>query len=142
MSQSHKLRLDQFQAESEKAQQNLKHLPGGTTSPRNQIMASDPVMAARSFKLARFLSGTESAEFFVLLSSDGNSKIFTVEDTKFISGSPKMKLQGKQLKTINFGFPAPSDSPSHFVVRGILGCYEYSGCSFVVLDPASVNSLN
>jgi tetratricopeptide (TPR) repeat protein len=142
MSQSHKLRLDQFQTESEKAEKTLKQLPGGSVTPKNRIMAADPVIDARNFKLARFLPGTESAEFFALLSSDGKSKVFTVEDTKFISGSPKMKLQGKQLKTINFGVPAPSDAPSHFVVRGILGCYEYSGCSFVVLDPASVNSLN
>ena len=92
--------------------------------------------------MARFLPGTESAEFFVLLASDGKSKTFRVEDIKFISGSDKMKLQGKQLKSIAFNFPAPSDAPTRFVRRGILGCYQYSGCSFVLLDPASVTSLN
>ena len=78
----------------------------------------------------------------MLLASDGKSKTFKVEDTKFISGSDKMKLQGKQLKTINFNVPAPSDVPTRFVWRGILGCYQYTGCSFVLLDPASVHSLN
>ena len=86
--------------------------------------------------------GTESAEFFVLLASDGNSKAFKVEDVKFISGSGKMKLQGKQLKTIDFDVPAPDNLPTRFVRRGILGCYQYSGCSFALLDPASVDSLN
>ncbi len=96
----------------------------------------------RTFKLPRFLPGTESAEFFVLLASDGKSKTFKVDDTKFISGSDKMKAQGKQLKSIDFNVPAPSDVPTHFVRRGILGCYQYTGCSFVLLDPATVTSLN
>jgi hypothetical protein len=78
----------------------------------------------------------------VLLSSDGKSKKFTVEDVKFISGSEKMKFQGKRLKSIDFDFPAPSEVRTSFVRRGILGCYQSSGCSFVLLDPASVHSLN
>lgn len=96
----------------------------------------------RTFKLPRFLPGTESAEFFVLLASDGKSQTFKVEDTKFVSGSDKMKLQGKQLKTIQFNFSAPDNVPSRFVRRGILGCYQYTGCSFVLLDATSVNSVN
>jgi len=84
----------------------------------------------------------ESAEFFVLLASDGKSKTFKVEDAKFISGSDKMKLQGKHLKSIDFNVPAPDNVPTRFVRRGILGCYQYSGCSFALLDPAAVHSLN
>jgi transglutaminase-like putative cysteine protease len=74
--------------------------------------------------------------------SDGKSKTFKVDDVKFISGSEKMKLQGKQLKTIDFNVPAPDNVPTRFVRRGILGCYQYSGCSFALLDPAAVHSLN
>ena len=50
------------------------------------------VIRERTFKLPRFIR-TESAEFFVLLASDGKSKTVKVEDVKFISGSDKMKLQ-------------------------------------------------
>ena len=103
---------------------------------------SDKVIREREFKLPRFLPGTESAEFFVLLASDEKSKKFKVEDVKFISGSDKMKLQGKQLKSIDFNVPAPDNVPMRFVWRGILGCYQYTGCSFVLLDPATVHSLN
>jgi hypothetical protein len=78
----------------------------------------------------------------VLLASDGTGKKFKVQDVKFINGSEKMKLQGKQLKNVDFDVPAPGDVPTRFVRRGILGCYEYSGCSFVVLDPSSIRSLN
>jgi hypothetical protein len=115
-----------------------KQLKPGTHSPDG----TDVVIKERNFKLPRFLVGTASAEFWVLFSSDGSSKTFSVEDVKFISGSDKMKLQGKQLKTVVFNLPTPSEVPTHFVRRGILGCYEVTGCSFVMLDPATVKSLD
>jgi len=136
------LALSKYQTEINTAQENLDHLTGGAAKSKNIGDTSDAVIRERTFKLPRFLPGTESAEFFVLLASDGKSKKFKVEDVKFISGSDKMKLQGKQLKSIDFDVPAPSDVPTRFVRRGILGCYQYSGCSFALLDPATVHSLN
>jgi cytochrome c-type biogenesis protein CcmH/NrfG/transglutaminase-like putative cysteine protease len=135
------LPLSEYAGEMEAAQENLKNLAGSATQTKNPD-ASDLVIRERTFKLPRFLPGTESAEFFILLASDGKSKSFRVDDVKFISGSAKMKLQGKQLRGIDFGVPAPSEVPAHFVRRGILGCYEYSGCAFVLLDPATVRSVN
>jgi tetratricopeptide (TPR) repeat protein/transglutaminase-like putative cysteine protease len=136
------LALTESATEIAAAQENLNHLTGGAAKSKSTVDASDLVIRERTFKLPRFLPGTQSAEFFVLLASDGKSKTFKVEDVKFISGSDKMKLQGKQLKSINFNVPAPSDVPTRFVRRGILGCYQYTGCSFVVLDPATVHSLD
>jgi tetratricopeptide (TPR) repeat protein/transglutaminase-like putative cysteine protease len=135
------LGLSQFNIEMDAAKENLNHLIGAAKA-KESVDASDEVIREREFKLPRFLPGTESAEFFVLLASDGKSKTFKVEDVKFISGSDKMKPQGKQIKSIPFDVPAPGDAPTRFVRRGILGCYQYSGCSFVLLDPASVHSLN
>jgi tetratricopeptide (TPR) repeat protein len=134
--------LIQFQVEMAAAQENLNNLTGKEAKSRSSVDASGEVIREREFKLPRFLQGTESAEFFVLLASDGKSKAFKVENVKFISGSDKMKLQGKQLVSIDFKVPAPSNVPTRFVRRGILGCYQYTGCSFVLLDPASVHSLN
>ena len=136
-----RLALSQYKLESDAVQATLDHLtsrakPKGTGAP------SDAVIQERTFKLPRFLTGTESAEFFVLLASDGKSDQFKVEDVKFISGSDKLKLQGKQLRNIDFHVPAPDNVPSRFVRRGILGCYQYTGCSFVLLDPASAQSVN
>ena len=142
MSMSQQLALSQYKVEMDEVQKTLDHLTEGTPKSKSPGDASDLAIRERLFKLPRFLPGTESAEFFVLLGSDGKSKKFKVEDVKFISGSDKMKLQEKQLKSIDFDVPAPDDVPTRFVRRGILGCYEYTGCSFVVLDPASVNSLN
>ena len=138
---SEQLVLDEYKTEMDAAKENLEQLPG-SSQLKNTNEASDIVIRERTFKLPRFLPGTESAEFFVLLGSDGKSKSFKVEDVKFISGSDKMKLQGKHLKTIDFKVPAPDDVPTRFVRRGILGCYQYSGCSFVLLDPATVHSVN
>src|SRR5713101_807293 len=132
----------EYTTEMDAAQENLNHLVGGAANSKNTVNASDVVIRERTYKLARFLPGTESAEFFILLASDGKSKTFKVGDVKFISGSDKMKLQGKQLKGIDFNVPAPDEVPTHFVRRGILGCYQYTGCSFVLLDPATVHSLN
>jgi tetratricopeptide (TPR) repeat protein len=129
--------LGEYSTELAAAQENLYQL---TRSKSAEV--SSEVIRERTFKLPRFLPGTESAEFFVLLASDATTKSFKVEDVKFISGSDKMKNQRKQLKSINFNVPAPDNVPTRFVRRGILGCYQYTGCSFVLLDPQTVNSLN
>jgi tetratricopeptide (TPR) repeat protein len=142
MSMSQQLALSQYKTELDAAQKNLDHLTGGAAKSKGTGDGSDLVIRERQFKLPRFLPGTESAEFFVLLVSDGKSKKFRVEDVKFIGGSDKMKLQGKQLKVIDFNVPAPDGVPTRFVRRGILGCYEYTGCSFVLLDPSPAPSLN
>lgn len=134
--------LPEYQTELAAAQENLNFL---THRPKNSKTSIDPSGLSNVqpiIKLPRFLSGTESAEFFVLMAADAKSKTFQVENEKFISGSERMKLQGKQLKGIDFHFSAPSNLPTRFVWRGILGCYQYSGCSFAVLDPASVHSVN
>lgn len=131
-----------YKTELDGAQKRLDHLTGGAGKSKNMVDTSELVSRERTFKLPRFMPGTESAEFFVLLASDGKSKTFKVEGVKFISGSYKMKLEGKQLTGIDFKVPAPSNIPTRFVRRGILGCYQYSGCSFVLFDPALAQSLN
>jgi tetratricopeptide (TPR) repeat protein len=142
MSMSTQLTIGDYGTELAAAQENLDHLTGSAAKSKSTADAVGVVIRERTFKLPRFLPGTESAEFFVLLASDGQSKAFKVEDVKFISGSDKMRLQGKQLKSIDFNVPAPSNVPVRFVRRGILGCYQYTGCSFVLLEPASVHSVN
>jgi tetratricopeptide (TPR) repeat protein len=141
MSMSQQLASDQFTSEMNTAQENLKFLADGKSSAAKGADGTDLVLSEREFKIPRFMQGTESAEFFVMLASDGKSKNFKVQDVKFISGSPKMKLQGKQLTTVDFKVPAPDQTPTRFVWRGILGCYQYSGCSFALLDPSTVHSV-
>ena len=134
-------RLTEYQTELAAAQENLKFLTHSAGNSKPATDTPNAVIRDWTFKLPRFLSGTESGEFFVLVSSDPKTRSFRVVKAKFISGSEKMKFQGKQLKNIDPRIPAPGDTAAQFVWRGILGCYEYTGCSFVVLDPAGVRSL-
>jgi tetratricopeptide (TPR) repeat protein len=139
---SGQLALSEYKTEMDAAQKNLDHLTGGAAKSKNAGEVAEEAIRERTFKLPRLLRGTESAEFFVLVTSDGKSKTFKVEDVKFIRGSDKVKTFGKELKSIDFNVPAPSDVPTRFVRRGMLNCYENNGCSFVLLDPTSVHSLN
>ncbi len=136
------LSLSTADAEMKETKLELKHLTESMEKSKSTVDAPGIVVQERTFKLSRFLQGSASAEFFLLMQSDGTADTFKVEDIKFISGSDKMKLQGKQLKAIQFNFPVPGNAHTRFVRRGILGCYQFTGCSFVLLDPASAKSLD
>lgn len=142
MSMSKNRSLDTYGTEMAAARENLEFLTGRKVGMASNLDVSGKAATERTFKLPRFLAGTESAEFFLLFASDGKNSAFHLEDVKFISGSEKMKTQVKQLKSIAFNVPAPVGARTRFVWRGILGCYQYSGCSFVVLDPVTVQSLD
>jgi tetratricopeptide (TPR) repeat protein/transglutaminase-like putative cysteine protease len=102
----------------------------------------DEINRMRTFKLPRVTTGTATADFFVLLATDPQTKAFKVLDVKFISGSQKLRSAGSALKTLNFNLHSPDASPTRVVLRGTLGCYPYSGCDIVLLDPNSVKSLD
>ena len=132
-------------SEMEDARKRLEHvqsLRSGSPKPQNLVATSDAINRMNVFKLPRVVPGTASAEFFVLLAADMASGTFKIQDVKFISGSEKIKSSGKLLASLNFNFASPDKIPARFVRRGILGCYQYTGCSFVLLDPSTVRSLN
>ena len=132
-------------SEMEDARKRLAHLQAlaaGSPKPQNLVATSDAINRMNVFKLPRLVPGTASAEFFVLLAANTGSGTFKIQDVKFISGSDKIKDTSKLLTSVNFNFPSPDKTPARFVRRGILGCYQYTGCSFVLLDPNTVRSLN
>ena len=131
-----------YGTELTEAQGTLNFLTASLGKPAGTFDSYHLSLAQRTFKLPLFLPGTQSAEFFVLFVSDAKSHKFSVEDIEFISGSQKIKEEANQLRSIDFNLPSPSDAPVRFVWRGTLGCYQYTGCSFVVLDPTTVNSIN
>ena len=129
----------------EETRKRLEHLQGlspGSAKSQNMVATSDAINRMNVFKLPRLVPGTASAEYFILLAADPGSGMFKIQDVKFISGSEKMKGSGKLLTSINFNFPSPDKIPARLVRRGILGCYQYTGCSFVLLDPSTVHSVN
>jgi tetratricopeptide (TPR) repeat protein len=131
----------QASSEMEETRSRLEHISPGSSNAGNLNSLLDDITSMRSFKISRLLPGPVTADFFLLLTSDSNTHRFKVQDVKFISGSEKLRSLGKILSSINFNLDSPDDVPTHLVRRGTLGCYPYGGCSFVVLDPDSVHSL-
>jgi len=103
---------------------------------------ADDINRMRTVSLPRLAESNSSAEFFVLLDKDLTSARPKVEDVKFISGSDTLRSAAKTLRSAKFELSFPDDGPTRLVRRGILGCYKYTGCSFVMLTPDSVHSVN
>ena len=57
------------------AQENLDRLTGGAAKSRSTGDASDLIIRERTFKLRRFLPGTENAESLVLLARKGKQDV-------------------------------------------------------------------
>jgi hypothetical protein len=130
--------------EMEKTRARLQHLfPGSApVNLRSDTEASTEVNRLRTIKLTRLTPGTESAEVFVVFAPDPKSSFLRIEDVKFISGSEKLKSAGTALKSATFQIPFSFGGHARLLRRGILGCYQYSGCSLTLLNPADVHSVN
>jgi tetratricopeptide (TPR) repeat protein len=122
----------------------LNHmLPGSSVDDRNTFtQVTDEVNGMRTVKLPRLFTGTATAEFFLIFTQDRKTSALTVEDVKFISGSEELRPVGKSLLTAHFTFPFPDDSQPKLLRRGILSCYEHTSCSFTLISPSDVYSLN
>ncbi len=91
----------------------------------------------RTFPVAALTKESVAAEFFVLIGPDTRNT-----DTKFISGSDKLKSADSALRKINFKLTFPDDGLTHLVRRGILSCYPVTGCTFVLYNLRDVRSVN
>jgi tetratricopeptide (TPR) repeat protein len=124
--------------EEKQSRSRLEHLsPGGASDSRNMIATSDELNRMRTIKLPRLITKSGSAEFFVLLAPGSK-----VEDAKFISGSEELKSSAKALRPVDFKLRFPDERPARLLRRGILSCFEYSGCSFVLYNIADVHSVD
>jgi hypothetical protein len=85
----------------------------------------------RTVHLPRIVSGTAQAEFFLVFSPGGKT------DAKFITGTESLKSFTKTIASAKFGISFPDENPEHLVLRGIVGCYPYSGCSIVMMTTSS-----
>jgi tetratricopeptide (TPR) repeat protein len=112
-----------FTKDASDLEKDIRRLGGKLESPDFR----DDLNHARTFKIPRVVSGTASAEFFVLIGP--GDKV----EAKFISGSDSLKSVQKMLESTNFNVKFPDDHPTRILRRGILGCYQYTGCTFVLL---------
>jgi tetratricopeptide (TPR) repeat protein len=116
-------------------QTRLEHVDNSTNT--TGFNRAEELSKLRTFKLPRITSDTASAEFFLLLGQASK-----VEDTRFVSGSEKLKSAGTGLTSIDFKMPFPDDGPTRLLRRGILSCSSITGCSFVLYTPDLVRSVN
>jgi len=112
-------------------QDSIRRL-GGT--PGNHALWS-VMNDLRTSKLPRLVSGTASAQFFVLFEAGKRVEV------RFISGADSLKDAGNALQSVQFNVPFPDQHPTRILRRGILGCYPSTGCSFVTLSLDSMSSL-
>lgn len=90
----------------------------------------------RTVRLPRIVSGTAQAEFFIILGPGHNS------DAKFLTGSDSLKNAAKTIASSKFNIILPGESAARIVLRGIVGCYQYSGCSIVMMTTPQTSQLS
>lgn len=81
-----------------------------------------------------------SAEFFVII-SNGMDGTMTVDGARFITGDEKLRSMADALRAAKYHEEFPDAVPTKTLRRGILSC-GVTGCSFVLLTPDSVTTLN
>ncbi len=108
-------------------------------------LAQKELTRMRTVPLGALVKETASAEFFVLLApgtgADG-SAASVVEEVKFISGDEKLRPFAEALRSAPIAALFPDETPTKLVRRGTLSCGKDTGCSFVLITPDSVTSLN
>jgi tetratricopeptide (TPR) repeat protein len=124
----------------EETRQRLERLTGEKAPTAMDLLRSDPnggeLSQLRTVKLKPLISGSATAEFFLLFSPGPR-----VDDVEFISGSEKLKSSIQALKTARFQVAFPEASSARLVRRAIVMCSSVSGCNAVLFTPDSVHSV-
>jgi len=118
-----------FGADKTVIKNDIKRL-GGT--PDTYAGSSD-LSQLRTVHLPRVVSGNAQAEFFVVFGAAGKT------EAKFISGTESLKSATKTIASAKFTISLPDENPAHLVLRGIVGCYPYSGCSIVMITTSQAS---
>jgi tetratricopeptide (TPR) repeat protein/transglutaminase-like putative cysteine protease len=119
----------------------LTLLLGENTQIDALVAQSKPRLAkSRSFAAGKLLTEKAEADFFILLAP--GTKSAKVEAIKFIAGSPDLRPFAENLRTLDFGQMFPEASPTKLVRRGILACTSTGPCTFTLILPENVRTLN
>jgi tetratricopeptide (TPR) repeat protein len=129
---------------AQETRERLDRLQPGTSATDRSVFTqvTDQVNGLRTIKLPRIVPATSTAEFFLVFTQDPKTSSLDVADVKFISGSEELKPAGKALLSAPFTFPFPDDGHPNILRRGILSCYVHTGCSFTLINPSDVHSIN
>jgi len=103
---------------------------------RSGDRSGDELSQLRSVKLKRLITGSATAEFFLLFSPGPK-----LEDVAFVSGDETLKSAGGALETTKFQVSFPASSSARLVRRAIVMCSPVSGCEAVLYNPSNVHSV-
>jgi Flp pilus assembly protein TadD/transglutaminase-like putative cysteine protease len=98
------------------------------------------LLKMRTFTAGKLLAERAEADFFILLTPGKMAP--KLEATKFISGSPDLRPFADNLRILNFGPMFPDASPAKLVRRATLSCTPARACTFTLLLPENVHTLN
>jgi hypothetical protein len=101
----------------------------------------DEAQHDRTIKFANPSKLEGEADFFVLLST-GQNDAAKVEGVTFISGDEKLKAATDALRTARYGQRFPDDTPVKILRRGKLSCKGNLDCTFMLMLPDDVRSVD
>ncbi len=116
------------------AKEHLAKARSGVAS--HQVPPENELFALRQIKMPHFTTATGSSEIFLLVSSD------KIQDVYFVSGSQKIKPTKTIFSPASFKTQFPDGSAAYVLRRGLLSCFQLSGCSLVLYTPDTVHSVN
>lgn len=126
------------------ARESLDRLAGKDKSEALMKVAKDQLADAYTLKLGALLKNTKEnpqAEFYVVLSpgAAGNAQ---ADEVKFIKGDEKLRAQAGVLKSAKYKLVFPDDARTRLIRRGTLICQTSGECSFLLLSPAFIRSVD
>jgi tetratricopeptide (TPR) repeat protein len=126
------------------ARESLDRLAGKDKSEALMKAAKDQLGDAYTLKLGALLKNLKQnteAEFYVVLTpgAAGNAQ---VDEVKFIRGDEKLRPLASSLKSAKYNLIFPDETRTKIIRRGTLLCQPNGDCSFLMLQPEYVTTLN
>jgi tetratricopeptide (TPR) repeat protein/transglutaminase-like putative cysteine protease len=95
------------------------------------------IEAQRTYQIGNLGAKVGKADFFVVFTPTNK-----VDAVKFISGDDSLKSATQKIQAINYGPLFPDNTPTKLVRRGTLSCEASGNCSFQLMEPEDVTSVN
>jgi tetratricopeptide (TPR) repeat protein len=95
----------------------------------------------KTVQLGRLLKEKAEADFFVVFAPEGEGRA-AVTEVRFIRGDEKLQQFAQALRSAKYNVVFPDQAQTRLVRRGTLTCAATGECSFVMMTPDSVTSVN
>ncbi|MGH9927864.1 MAG: DUF3857 domain-containing protein [Pyrinomonadaceae bacterium] len=126
------------------ARESLDRLAGKDKSEALMKTAKEELGSFYTLKLGALLKGLKEnteAEFYVVLAPDGAGNA-QVAEVKFIRGDEQMRPLSGALKSAKYNLIFPDEARTKVIRRGTLLCQKTGECSFLMLSPEYISSVD